>query len=73
MPIYIGWPRNWSDHLLAHSAQNNHHDNENKVFIMPPTRRVPEALCFRIVRPSVRPYYTLDLDNTIPGEPLGGF
>ena len=24
------------------------------LLVMPPTRRVPEALCFRVVRPSVR-------------------
>ena len=40
-------------------------------FIMPPPRRAPEALCFRVVRPSVRPYE--NLVNTKSQEPLGGF
>ena len=34
---------------------------------MPPTRRAPEALCFRVVRPYG------NLVNTISQEPLGGF
>ena len=42
-----------------------------KTIFMPPTRRVPEALCFRVVRPSVRPYG--NLVNTKSQEPLGGF
>ena len=38
---------------------------------MPPTRRAPEALCFRVVRPSFRPYG--NLVNTISKNPLVDF
>ena len=42
---------------------------------MPPPRRAPEALCFRVVRPSVRPSVCPyeNLVNTKSQEPLGGF
>ena len=32
--------------------------------IMPPTRRAPEALCFRVVRPSVRESRKHDISRT---------